>query len=137
MKKIIEFTLIVAISVTSGTLAHATYQKKGSRIIQPNEIKVGTASWYSHQSPGIKKTTANMEIFDDTDMTCAMWDVPFNQKLRVTNIKNGKSVVVRVNDRGPHKRYVRKGRVVDLSKGAFKKIAGLKKGLISVKVEFL
>lgn len=137
IRKIIEFILVVVISFTTGTLAHATYQKKGLRIIRPKEMKVGTASWYSRQSPGIKKTTANMEIFDDTKMTCAMWDVPFDQKLRITNLENGKSVIVRVNDRGPHKRYVRKGRVVDLSKSAFRKIAGLKNGLISVKVEIL
>ena len=78
-----------------------------------------------------------MEIFDDTDMTCAMWDVPFHQKIRVTNLENGQSVVVRVNDRGPHKRLVREGRVIDLSKGAFRQISGLSQGLISVKIEFI
>ena len=70
-------------------------------------------------------------------MTCAMWDAPFHQQLRITNLDNGKSIVVRVNDRGPHKRLVREGRVLDLSKGAFQKIANLKDGLINVKVEFL
>lgn len=129
--------LISVVFLMSGTLAYATYQRKDIRILQPKEMRLGTASWYSRKSPGIKKTTANMEIFDDTAMTCAMWDAPFNQMLRVTNLENGKSVVVRVNDRGPHKRYVRKGRVVDLSKSAFQKIGNLKKGLVSVRVEFL
>ncbi len=97
----------------------------------------GVASWYSKESPGIRPTTANMEIFDDTALTCAMWDAPFNQRIRVTNLENGQSVVVRVNDRGPHKRLVRQGRIIDLSKRAFQEIAGLKQGLVRVKLEFL
>ncbi len=100
-------------------------------------LKVGKASWYSRHSPGIKKHTANNEIFDDESMTCAMWGVPFNQKLRITNRKTGKSIIVRVNDRGPHKRYVVTGRVVDLTQEAFSKLAPNKKGLIEVEIEFL
>lgn len=139
-RNFLQLFLVITVSFLSGTVAHATYQKISLRDFQPEGIKearVGQASWYSHHSPGVKKTTANMEVFDDTALTCAMWDVPFHQMIRVTNLENGKSVVVRVNDRGPHKRLVRKGRVVDLSKAAFQKIASLKKGLISVKVEFL
>lgn len=100
-------------------------------------IIAGHASWYSRRDPGINRHTANNEIFDDSKLTCAMWNVPFNQKLRVTNLANGKSIVVRVNDRGPHKRFVRKGRVIDLTRTAFKQIGGTKKGLIQVQVEFL
>ena len=100
-------------------------------------VKIGQASWYSEKSPGINKHTANNEIFDDSQLTAAMWDVPFNQMIKVTNLENEKSVVVRVNDRGPHKRYVRAGRIIDLSKEAFSTIAPLKKGLISIRLEFL
>ncbi len=99
--------------------------------------KTGKASWYSKRSPGINYRTANNEVFDDTDMTCAMWNVGFNQKIRVTNLANGKSIVVRVNDRGPHKRYVRQGRIIDLTKDAFKKLGATKDGLIDVEIEFL
>jgi rare lipoprotein A len=97
----------------------------------------GKASWYSEQSPGINRHTANNEVFDDQDLTCAMWTVPFNQLIRVTNLENGKSVTVRVNDRGPHSRFVRQGRVIDLTKAAFQEISGLKKGIIRVQLEFL
>jgi len=97
----------------------------------------GKASWYSRNSPGVKRTTANNERFDDQAMTCAMWGVPFNRMVRVTNKANGKSVVVRVNDRGPHKRYVRTGRIIDLTKAAFTKLAPLKKGMIDVRVKIL
>lgn len=106
--------------------------------IQPQRtVKMGMASWYSEQDPGINKYTANMEIFDDSGLTAAMWDVPFNQMVKVTNLDNGKSVTVRVNDRGPHRKLVRQGRLIDLSKGAFAKIANLRKGLINIQLELL
>lgn len=98
-------------------------------------IKVGTASWYAEFSPGIKETTANMEHFDDSGLTCAMWDIEFNSVVKVTNLENGKSVYVRVNDRGPAKRLVREGRVIDLTRAAFRRIADLRQGLARVKVE--
>jgi rare lipoprotein A len=97
----------------------------------------GTASWYSENDPGVKKNTANTEIFDDSQLTCAMWDVPFNTRLKVTNEYNNKSVIVRVNDRGPAKRLVEQGRVIDLSKNAFLQIASLDQGIIPIHIEFL
>ncbi|MBI5150349.1 MAG: septal ring lytic transglycosylase RlpA family protein [Candidatus Omnitrophica bacterium] len=108
-------------------------------VIDPSlkALQSGRASWYSRYSPGINKRTANNEIFNDQALTAAMWDVPFNQLVKVTNLDNGKSVVVRVNDRGPHKRFVRRGRVIDLSRQAFLQIAPPRKGLINVQIELL
>jgi rare lipoprotein A len=100
-------------------------------------VQMGQASWYSEQSPGINKYTANNEVFDDNDFTAAMWDVPFNQRIRVTNLANGKSVIVRVNDRGPHRRFVETGRIIDLTKQAFATIASLDQGLIDIELEIL
>ena len=105
--------------------------------LQMKSIQFGKASWYSRFDPGINKHTANSEIFDDTKLTAAMWNVPFHQLVKVTNLDNGKSVIVRVNDRGPHKRFVRKGRVIDLSRQAFTQIASPRKGLINVQLELL
>ena len=99
----------------------------------PTIIK-GTASWYSQDDPGILLTTANMERFDDSQLTCAIWDMPFNSILKVTNLKNNKSVIVRVNDRGPAKGL---NRAIDLTKAAFSKIADLEKGLADVSVEIM
>ena len=104
---------------------------------QQRNIKVGRASWYSNTDPGILKHTANMEIFDDTELTAAMGDVAFNQKIKVTNLENGQSVIVRINDRGPHRRLVRQGRIIDLSKQAFSNIASLDSGLIDIQLEYL
>ena len=98
---------------------------------------IGTASWYSRRSPGIRKHTANNEIFDENSLTCAIWGRSFNSKVRVTNLENGRSVILRVNDRGPHIRYFREGRIIDLTKAAFKEISNSKKGLIRVQVDFL
>ena len=97
----------------------------------------GVASWYSVDDPGIQPLTASGEPFDDTQLTCASWSLPFGTQLHVTNLETGREVVVRVNDRGPAKRLVAEGRVIDLSKGAFSQIAGLEHGLVPVKVELL
>ena len=94
----------------------------------------GIASWYSESDPGINQRTANGEIFEDSKHTCASWDFPFGTHLRVTHLTNGKTVVCRVNDRGPAKRL---GRVIDLTRGTFQKIAPLRAGLIPVKVEVI
>ncbi|MFC1548643.1 septal ring lytic transglycosylase RlpA family protein [Candidatus Omnitrophota bacterium] len=97
----------------------------------------GVASWYAEFSPGIRPTTANMERFDHDEMTCAIWDMPFNAILEVTNVSNGKKVRVRVNDRGPAKRLHKKGRVIDLSMAAFREIEDLNKGLTRVRVKIV
>ena len=103
--------------------------------------KAETASYYTYQSCVREGTsgvyTANGEHFDENALTAAMWGVPFGTMVKVTNLANGKSVVVRINDRGPSKRLVKKGRIIDLAKGAFLKIASLIKGVVEVKVEVL
>ncbi len=100
----------------------------------------GIASWYSEASCKREGTsgvwTASGERFRDEGLTCAMPDRRmFGRRFRVTNVRTGRSVIVTCNDYGPNKRLVRAGRVVDLSKGAFRAIASLKNGLIRVRVE--
>ena len=79
--------------------------------------------------------TASGRPYDENSFTCASWLFPFGTYLRVTNLENGKVVIVMVVDRGPAKRLVKKGRVIDLSKRAFAEIADLKQGIISVEIE--
>lgn len=86
------------------------------------------ASYYSQP-----QETASGESFDPVDLTAAHRTLPFNTEIRVTNVKTGKSVVVRINDRGP---YV-DGRCIDLSRSAFKAIAPLGSGVIDVRYEVL
>jgi rare lipoprotein A len=78
-------------------------------------------------------TTANGEPFDPNGLTAANKTLPFNTMVRVTNLANGKSVTVRVNDRGP---FV-SGRCFDLARGAFTKIASTSAGVINAKYEVL
>lgn len=99
----------------------------------------GQASWYSTKECRTRKNpkclTASGEPLDDTAMTCAMWNVPMGTRLRVT--AGGRSVIVRVNDRGPAMRLVAQGRIVDLSKAAFARLADTRRGVIDVTVEVL
>ena len=116
------------------------FSVSGCKLLQAESalnVYYGLASWYSEEDPGVLDTTANMEEFDDEKLTCAIWDIPFNTLVKVTNVLNGKTVIVRVNDRGPAKRLVKEGRVVDLTKAAFEKIGDLKKGLLAIKMEIL
>jgi rare lipoprotein A len=84
----------------------------------------GGASFYGEKWNG--RRTANGEIFNTYELTAAHKSLPFGTKVKVVNKTNGKSVVVRINDRGP---FV-KGRTIDLSKKAFQSIASIKKGVL-------
>ena len=91
--------------------------------------QTGTASWYGRQFHGRK--TASGETFDMNAMTAAHRSLPLNCYIRVTNRNNGKSVVVKVNDRGPF----HGNRVVDLSYGAAKKLGITNVGVGNVSIE--
>lgn len=91
----------------------------------------GRASWYG---PGFHgRRTANGERFDQNALTAAHKTLPFGTKVRVTNVSNGRSVVVRINDRGPYSH----GRVIDLSKGSAQQIGLVSMGVGTVKLEVL
>lgn len=93
--------------------------------------RLGIASWYSESDPYINLHTANGEIFDDSQLTCASWDYAFGTHLEVTNVSNGRSIICRVNDRGPAKRL---NRLIDLTLAAFRELASPRRGLIEVTV---
>ena len=89
------------------------------------------ASYYADKYHGRK--TSNGEVFNMYDLTAAHKTLPFNTKVKVTNLSNGKSVVVRINDRGP---FI-KGREIDLSKAAAVKIGMIKSGTAKVSLEIV
>jgi rare lipoprotein A len=91
----------------------------------------GMASFYGNEFQSRK--TSNGEIFDQAKHTAAHRTLPFGTRVKVTNTHNSKSVIVRVNDRGPFA----KGRIIDLSSSAFKSIASLNAGVIPVKLEIV
>ena len=133
MQKIL---LLIILVVLLGIFPHSEIEK-ATATPSLRYTRVGKASWYSKQSPGIHLRTANNEIFDDKDLTCAIWGVSFNRMIKVTNLANGKSIILRVNDRGPHPRYLLKGRIIDLTREAFSRLGPPKDGLMDVEVEFL
>jgi rare lipoprotein A len=89
------------------------------------------ASYYSDKYQG--KLTANGEHFDVDRLTAAHRTLPFGTRVRVTNLKNGRSVVVRINDRGP---YV-SGRIIDLTPAAARQLDMVRAGVVPVKLEIL
>jgi rare lipoprotein A len=99
--------------------------------VKPVAVLHGKASYYYGRWIGRK--TANGEIYRAADVTAAHKTLPFNSMVRVTNLKNGKSVIVRINNRGP---YI-KGRIIDLSLVAAQKIEMTTAGVVPVKVEVL
>ncbi|MCQ4312859.1 septal ring lytic transglycosylase RlpA family protein [Pseudomonas stutzeri] len=92
-------------------------------------IGSGKASYYGSQHHN--KLTASGERFDQGSLTAAHRTLPFGTRVKVINTRNGKSVVVRINDRGP---FVR-GRIIDLSKSAFERIGSTRSGVIPVRLE--
>jgi rare lipoprotein A (peptidoglycan hydrolase) len=98
---------------------------------RPVSVLTGKASYYYGRWIGRK--TANGEIYRASDVTSAHKTLPFNTMVRVTNLKNGKSVIVRINNRGP---FI-KGRILDLSLEAAKAIDMTKAGVVPVKAEVL
>jgi rare lipoprotein A len=95
--------------------------------------EVGTASWYGYETWSQKggRMTANGEVFDPDGLNAAHKHLPLPTHVRVTNLENRRSIIVRVNDRGP---FV-PGRIIDLSAGAAKRLGFYKKGTARVLVE--
>jgi peptidoglycan lytic transglycosylase len=91
--------------------------------------EVGLASFYGRRFQG--RRTASGDRYDMHALTCAHPTAPFGARLRVTDLETGRSVVVRVNDRGPYA----KGRVVDLSLAAAKQLGIVHRGVARVRVE--
>lgn len=114
-------SLTVAQSITGEAQASENTRVLGS----------GEASFYGHEFAG--RSTANGETFDPTAMTAAHRTLPFGSKVRVTNSHNGRSVVVRINDRGP---FV-EDRLIDVSSGAAKHLGMIQSGTARVMLELL
>jgi rare lipoprotein A len=119
----------LALSVQSGAISQvqSAYTRNG----KPARVQYGTASFYADKFEGQK--TANGEIFTQKGMTAAHNSLPLGTWIRVTNLSNKRSVLVKVNDRLHH----RNPRLVDLSKSAAKKLGYTGKGLSKVRVDVI
>ncbi len=112
-----KFICMLAIFVMAGMNVNA------QRVVD------GQATYYGSRSHGRK--TASGETFNKNEMVCAHRTLPFGTRVRVTNKKNGRSVVVRVIDRGPFG----KGKVIDLSPAAARQLDMIKAGVVPVHLE--
>jgi rare lipoprotein A len=97
----------------------------------PEFRQFGIASWYGGRHQG--RLTASGEVFDENQLTAAHRTLPLVTWARVTNLENGRSIAVRVNDRGP---YI-DGRVIDLSTRAAEELGMTERGLAMVEIEVL
>lgn len=125
MKKLM-FIILILLTFT-GCSSTSKKTKEYSR----HHILRGQASWYGKDYHG--RLTASGEKYNVRKYTAAHKTLPFGTIVRVTNINSNKSVKVKINDRGP---FI-KGRVIDLSPKAFKKIAPIDKGIVPVKIDIL
>src|SRR5262249_36521843 len=103
----------------------------GPKSIPENTSQIGTASFYSHSFQGRK--TASGEIYDEQELTAAHRTLPFGTRVRVTNVKNNRSVVVRVTDRGPSNHR----RVIDVSRHAADLLGFVEAGTARVHLEVI
>lgn len=118
-------------ALAAGVLATLAFHPLTAIAAEPGYKQKGVASFYADRFHGRK--TASGVRYDKGALTAAHKSLPLGTKVRVTNLKNGDSVEVEINDRGPHV----KGRVVDLSKAAARELGMMSAGLVKVQVEVI
>lgn len=126
-----QLLVVVAIAIT-GMIAGAcgTNDAAGKRTSK-HQLERGKATWYGGKFHGRK--TASGERFDKRALTAAHRTLPFGTVVKVTNLANQRTVVVRVNDRGPYG----KGRIIDVSEAAARKLKMINAGVVPATVEIV
>src|SRR4249920_3900683 len=121
------------LNISEAKPAHSSSTKAKSEVRtqagKPKAYQIGTASWYGEYFQG--KPTASGEPYEMYDMTAAHLTLPLGSFVRVTNLRNGRAVVVRVNDRGP----IVPGRIIDLSYSAAEALQFRSQGLQRVRLD--
>lgn len=130
-----QLSLVFYFFFLTGCAGHVHYAKASNRqpfqTFREGQVLSGYCSYYGKKFNGRK--TANGEVFDMYQLTAAHRALPFNTILEVENLDNHKKVRVRVNDRGPFK----KGRILDLSYGAAKRIGLIATGVAKIKAKII
>ena len=119
------FPILLSVLLLAGGCAGSRPRPVGPR----GPVEVGNASYYTTREYGAR--TASGEPLKDHALTAAHRTLPFGTRVRVTNLDNGRSVLLTITDRGPF----RKGRVIDVSRRAARKLGFLRQGLARVRVE--
>jgi rare lipoprotein A len=123
--------LLIATPCPAGSISNWWNKNVSKSNSRPSGGQITKASWYGGKFHG--GPTASGETYDQNSLTAAHKTFPFGTKVRVTNLSNNKSVVVRINNRGP---FIA-GRGIDLSYAAAKKIGMLQQGVARVKIQKL
>ncbi len=143
MRRALTHSLVILSMVTSLGAAHRPNNSAPKQVranfpkprrvhtAQPKPYQVGTASWYGKQFQG--RATASGEPYNMFQFTAAHRRLPLGTWLKVTNLKNGRWVIVRINDRGP----VPRGRILDLSYGAAQMLGTRLDGVAHVRLDLL
>jgi len=126
------FTISCTVSPRYGASTQVNNKKNiKNNKIKSNSVLRGVSSWYGPNFHG--KLTANGEVYDMYGVTAAHKTLTLNTVVRVTNLDNGKSLILRINDRGP---YV-DGRILDCSFGAAKKLGFHEQGTANVEIKII
>lgn len=131
IKKINFIFVALMFSFLAGCSSTASIDSSKTRSYAKSHELVGQASWYGNKYHG--RRTASGERYNMRAYTAAHKTLPFGTIVRVTNTANGKTVDVKINDRGP---FV-KGRIIDLSRKSFEQIGDISKGIAPVKIEII
>jgi rare lipoprotein A len=120
---------LIALSAKTEARSSASAEPPRASVVPKEKPETGVASWYGQQFQG--NTTASGETFDSNGFTAAHLTLPFGTTVRVTNLKNSKNILLRVNDRGPHMGR----RLIDVSWAAAKRLGFVHSGTTRVRVE--
>jgi rare lipoprotein A len=120
---------LIALSAKSEARSSAAIGLSPLTVMPKEEYQTGVASWYGQEFQG--NATASGETFDSNGFTAAHLTLPFGTTIRVTNLKNNKNILLRVNDRGPHIGR----RLLDVSWAAAKRLGFVNSGTTPVRVE--
>lgn len=128
----LRFTMALALALF--TAGHASAVSNSAPRAPRSALT--TASWYGEEHRG--RLMSNLRPFNPDALTCASWQHPIGTRLKISRADGIPfHVIVTVTDRGPHRRLVRDGRAIDLSRAAFARLEGLEMGLVAVRVERL
>jgi peptidoglycan lytic transglycosylase len=135
MKSSTGSRLVGAVGMVTLSLLTFMGTAKPAPQVRVRTVQVGLASYYG---PGFHgEPTASGKIFNQYEMVAAHRTLPLGSVVRVTNLENRRRVVLRVIDRGPYGRNYRKGTIIDVSKGAARRLGFIQDGLVPVRVEVL
>jgi rare lipoprotein A len=130
--RVLRIAVLAVVFSTAVIVLPGSHQP--SAVVAP-PTQFGLASYYG---PGFHgEITASGRSFNQWSMVAAHRTLPLGTVVRVTNLQNGRQVVVRIVDRGPYGRNRRKGTIIDLSTGAAQRLRSIKPGLVPVRVEVL